>query len=63
MGKESDINGIDNNNNTGFSNTYMYVSKKHKMSLFIAAKFKNNAYEGGFFLLKSVIDKKIMNVT
>ena len=62
MDKKSDINGIDNN--TGFSNTYMYVSKKHKMSLFIAAKFKNSAYEGVFFLLKSVIDKKkLVNVT
>ena len=48
MGKKSDINGIDNN--TGFSNTYMYVSMKHKMSLFIAAKFKNSAFEGVLFV-------------
>ena len=28
----------------------MCVSMKHKMSLFIAAKFKNNAYEGVLFV-------------
>ena len=43
MGKKSDINGIDNN-------TYSYVSMKHKMSLFIAAKFKNSAFEAVLFV-------------
>ena len=46
MEKKSDVHGIDNN--TGFSNRYMYVSMKHKMSLFVVAKLKNSALEGVF---------------